>query len=36
MWPLYREALKRGLDARIGLEDGLDLPSGGPLRETLR
>ncbi len=28
MWPLYREALRRGLDARIGLEDGLDLPSG--------
>ena len=27
-WPLYREALKRGLDARIGLEDGLDLHSG--------
>jgi uncharacterized protein (DUF849 family) len=28
MWPLYRESLKRGLDARIGFEDGLDLPDG--------
>ena len=28
MWPLYREALRRGLDARIGFEDGLDLPNG--------
>jgi uncharacterized protein (DUF849 family) len=28
VWPLYREALRLGLDARIGLEDGLDLPSG--------
>jgi len=29
-WPLYREALRRGLDARIGFEDGLLLPSGEP------
>jgi uncharacterized protein (DUF849 family) len=28
MWPLYRETLKRGLDARIGFEDGLKLPNG--------
>ncbi|MGA0564615.1 3-keto-5-aminohexanoate cleavage protein [Ancylobacter sp. VNQ12] len=27
-WPLYRDALLRGLDARIGLEDGKLLPSG--------
>ena len=27
-WPLYREALRLGLDARIGLEDGALLPSG--------
>ena len=27
-WPLYRDALLRGLDARIGLEDGRDLPTG--------
>jgi uncharacterized protein (DUF849 family) len=27
-WPLYREALRRGLDTRIGLEDGKHLPSG--------
>ena len=28
MWSLYREALRLGLDARIGLEDGNLLPSG--------
>jgi uncharacterized protein (DUF849 family) len=28
MWPLYREAVHRGLDGRIGLEDGALLPSG--------
>jgi uncharacterized protein (DUF849 family) len=28
MWPFYREALRLGLDARIGLEDGKLLPSG--------
>jgi uncharacterized protein (DUF849 family) len=27
-WRLYREALRRGLDTRIGLEDGMHLPSG--------
>ena len=27
MWPFYREALRRKLDARIGLEDGKLLPS---------
>jgi uncharacterized protein (DUF849 family) len=28
MWPFYRKALRLGLDARIGLEDGKLLPSG--------
>lgn len=28
MWPFYREALRLGLDARIGFEDGKLLPSG--------
>ena len=28
MWDFYREALSVGLDARIGLEDGKQLPSG--------
>jgi uncharacterized protein (DUF849 family) len=28
VWPLYRESRKRGLDARIGFEDGLELPNG--------
>jgi uncharacterized protein (DUF849 family) len=28
MWPLYREALRLGLDSRIGLEDGKLLPCG--------
>ncbi|MCS0493790.1 3-keto-5-aminohexanoate cleavage protein [Ancylobacter sp. MQZ15Z-1] len=28
MWPLYRDALMRGMDGRIGLEDGKLLPSG--------
>lgn len=27
-WRLYREALRHGLDTRIGLEDGKHLPSG--------
>lgn len=27
-WPLYRDALMRNLDTRIGLEDGKQLPSG--------
>lgn len=29
-WPLLREALARGLDTRIGLEDVLELPDGSP------
>lgn len=29
VWPLYMEARQLGLDSRIGLEDGRDLPSGG-------
>lgn len=28
VWPLYRDALMRGLDSRIGLEDGRHLPNG--------
>jgi uncharacterized protein (DUF849 family) len=28
VWPLYRETLRLGRDARIGLEDGKHLPSG--------
>jgi uncharacterized protein (DUF849 family) len=28
VWPLYREALRLGCDARIGIEDGKHLPSG--------
>ncbi|MCK0209308.1 3-keto-5-aminohexanoate cleavage protein [Starkeya koreensis] len=28
VWPLYRDALLRGLDGRIGLEDGKLLPGG--------
>jgi uncharacterized protein (DUF849 family) len=27
-WPFFRYALERGLDARIGLEDGDSLPTG--------
>jgi uncharacterized protein (DUF849 family) len=28
VWPMFREAMARGYDGRIGLEDGNDLPSG--------
>ncbi|CAM5763641.1 3-keto-5-aminohexanoate cleavage enzyme [Labrys miyagiensis] len=28
MWPLHEEAMRRGLDRRIGLEDGATLPNG--------
>ncbi|MBN9510042.1 MAG: 3-keto-5-aminohexanoate cleavage protein [Alphaproteobacteria bacterium] len=28
MWPMYRLALRLGLETRIGLEDGDRLPSG--------
>lgn len=28
VWPVYRDALMRGLDTRIGLEDGRHLPDG--------
>jgi uncharacterized protein (DUF849 family) len=34
-WPLYREALRLGLDARIGLEDGALLPSGARAENNL-
>lgn len=30
VWPLHREALRLGLDGRIGLEDGAILPDGSP------
>ena len=30
MWPLYRKSLALGLDARLGLEDGVLLPGGSP------
>lgn len=33
-WPLYRDALLRGLDSRIGLEDGKFLPSGEEARDN--
>jgi uncharacterized protein (DUF849 family) len=29
-WPVFREAVRRGLDTRIGLEDVLVLPDGTP------
>ena len=28
VWPIYREALRLGVDSRIGIEDGKHLPSG--------
>jgi pimeloyl-ACP methyl ester carboxylesterase len=34
MWPFYREALRLGLDARIGLEDGKMLPSGAEAEDN--
>jgi uncharacterized protein (DUF849 family) len=34
MWPFYREALRLGLDARIGLEDGKFLPSGAEAKDN--
>lgn len=34
MWPLYRDALMRGLDSRIGLEDGKFLPTGEEARDN--
>jgi len=34
-WPLYREALRLGLGARIGLEDGALLPSGARAENNL-
>jgi uncharacterized protein (DUF849 family) len=29
-WPVLRHAVRRGLATRIGLEDVLELPDGGP------
>lgn len=33
-WPLLRDALARGYDVRIGLEDTLTLPDGTPARDN--
>ena len=33
-WPLLDEALRRGYDTRIGLEDALTLPDGSPARDN--
>jgi uncharacterized protein (DUF849 family) len=33
-WPVLREALRLGLDVRIGLEDALNLPDGSPARDN--
>ena len=33
-WPLFREALRLKLDARIGLEDGRDLPSSETAKDN--
>ena len=34
VWDFYRETLARGLDARIGLEDGKHLPSGATAEDN--
>ena len=34
MWPLYRDALLRGLDSRIGLEDGKHMPNGSETEDN--
>lgn len=34
VWPIYREAMARGFDSRIGLEDGNLLPSGRMARDN--
>jgi beta-keto acid cleavage enzyme len=31
-WPVFKMAVRRGLQARIGLEDALVLPGGSPTR----
>jgi uncharacterized protein (DUF849 family) len=33
-WPLLEEALRRGYDVRIGLEDTLELPDGSRARDN--
>lgn len=35
MWPLYRKSRQLGLDARLGLEDGLELPDGSIAADNL-
>lgn len=34
MWPLYRRSLDLGVDARLGLEDGVILPDGRPAADN--
>ena len=34
VWPVYRDALMRGLDSRIGLEDGKHLPDGTEAKDN--
>ncbi|MDQ0348358.1 3-keto-5-aminohexanoate cleavage protein [Ancylobacter vacuolatus] len=34
VWPLYQDALMRGLDGRIGLEDGKHLPDGSEAQDN--
>lgn len=33
-WPVLKEAVRRGLDVRIGLEDVLQLPDGQPAADN--
>jgi uncharacterized protein (DUF849 family) len=33
-WPVLAEAVRRGLDTRIGLEDTLCLPDGSPAEDN--
>ncbi|WP_346540125.1 3-keto-5-aminohexanoate cleavage protein [Micromonospora sp. DPT] len=33
-WPVLAEAVRRGLDTRIGLEDTLGLPDGAPASDN--
>ena len=34
VWPLYQDALMRGLDGRIGLEDGKHMPDGSEAQDN--
>lgn len=35
MWPLYRKSRQLGVDARLGFEDGLELPDGSIAADNL-